>query len=86
MLIFFPPNYFSAQKDFPFPKYQKKFWREKNQLSKKFFNLAKKVGPIYINIDGTKTPIKKYICMCMFTQIVRFIINIYSHIGNFFDC
>jgi hypothetical protein len=41
-LIFFPPNFFFAQKDFPFPKYQKKkFWREKNQLGKKgrsFFN------------------------------------------------
>jgi hypothetical protein len=23
------------KKDFPFPKYQKKFWREKNQLSEK---------------------------------------------------
>jgi hypothetical protein len=35
-LILFPPkkNFF-AQKDFLFPKYQKKFWREKNQLSKK---------------------------------------------------
>jgi hypothetical protein len=33
-LIFFPPNFFfaqnEAQKDFFFPKYQKKFWREKN--------------------------------------------------------
>jgi hypothetical protein len=36
-LIFFPPNFFFAQKDFPFPKYRKKFWREKNQLSKKAF-------------------------------------------------
>ncbi len=34
--IFFPPNFFFAQKDFPFPKYKKKsFGREKNQLSKK---------------------------------------------------
>jgi hypothetical protein len=33
-LIFFPPFFF-AQKDFSFPKFQKKFWREKNQLSKK---------------------------------------------------
>jgi hypothetical protein len=29
--------FFFAQKDFPFPKYQKKFWREKNELSKKDF-------------------------------------------------
>jgi G:T/U-mismatch repair DNA glycosylase len=35
-LIFFPPNFLS-QKDFPFPKYQNKFWREKNLLSKKVF-------------------------------------------------
>jgi hypothetical protein len=28
-LIFFRQNFF-AQKDFSFPKYQKKFWREKN--------------------------------------------------------
>jgi hypothetical protein len=34
-LMFFSPNYFFAQKDFPFPKSQIKFWREKNQLSKK---------------------------------------------------
>jgi hypothetical protein len=36
-LIFFPPKFFFAQKDFPFPKYQKMFWREKSQLSKKVF-------------------------------------------------
>jgi hypothetical protein len=34
-LIFFPPKFFVAQKNFPFPKYQKKFWRGKNQLNKK---------------------------------------------------
>jgi hypothetical protein len=33
-LIFSPSKFVFAQKDFPFPKYQKKFWREKNQLSK----------------------------------------------------
>jgi hypothetical protein len=27
---FFPAKIFFVQKDFPFPKYQKKFWREKN--------------------------------------------------------
>jgi hypothetical protein len=43
-LIFFPPNFF-AQIVFPFPKYQKKFWREKINLAKKIFNLAKKVAP-----------------------------------------
>jgi hypothetical protein len=26
----FPANFFFGGKDFPFPKYQKKFWREKN--------------------------------------------------------
>jgi hypothetical protein len=31
-LIFFPPNFFCSER-FPFPKYEKKFWREKNQLS-----------------------------------------------------
>jgi hypothetical protein len=34
-LIFFPAKLFLVQKDFPLPKYQKKFWRKKNQLSKK---------------------------------------------------
>jgi hypothetical protein len=34
------------QKDFPFPKYQKKsFGGKKINLAKKFFNLAKEVGP-----------------------------------------
>ncbi len=49
-LIFFPPNFFFAQKDFPFPKYQKKsFGGKKINLTKKFFDLAKKVGPLKFN-------------------------------------
>jgi hypothetical protein len=39
---FFPAKFLFAQKDFPFPKYQKKIWREKNQLCKKVFLLSKK--------------------------------------------
>jgi hypothetical protein len=35
--LFFSRQIFFAQKDFPFPRYQKKFWWEKNQLSKKVF-------------------------------------------------
>jgi hypothetical protein len=38
-LTFFPPIFFFAQKDFPFPKYQKSFGGKK-------INLAKKVGPL----------------------------------------
>jgi hypothetical protein len=44
-LIFFPAKFFFAQKDFPFPKYQKKsFGGKKINLAKKFFNLAKMVA------------------------------------------
>ncbi len=40
-LIFFPPIFFFWSERFPFSKIQKKkFWREKYQLSKKFFNLT----------------------------------------------
>jgi hypothetical protein len=46
-LIFSRQIFFLLRKISLFQNTKKKFWREKNQLSKKFFNLAKKVGPLY---------------------------------------
>jgi hypothetical protein len=37
-----------------FPKYQKKFSGKKINLAKKFFNLAKKVGPFFKYLTNYK--------------------------------
>ncbi len=45
-LIFFPPNFFLLKKISLFQNTKKKkFGGKKINLAKKFFNLAKKVGP-----------------------------------------
>jgi hypothetical protein len=54
-LIFFPPKFFFAQKDFLFLKIpKKKFWREKNQLSKKskYFKSHQKTESIIFSLKS----------------------------------
>ncbi len=47
-LSFFPPNFFFCSERFPFSKIPKKVLAGKKiNLAKKFFNLAKKVGPFF---------------------------------------
>jgi hypothetical protein len=44
---FFSRQFFFVQKDFPFPKYQKKNWREKIYLAKKFLTWQKRFVLFY---------------------------------------
>jgi hypothetical protein len=44
-LIFFPPKFFLLRKISLFQNTRKSFGGKKINLAKKFFNLAKKVGP-----------------------------------------
>jgi hypothetical protein len=48
-LIFFPPNFFLLRKASLFQNTKKVLAGKKNNFAKKFFNLAKKVGPYEIS-------------------------------------
>jgi hypothetical protein len=47
-LIFFPPNFFLLRKISLFQNTKKKFWREKNQLSKKGRSFFRKIPTLLI--------------------------------------
>jgi hypothetical protein len=50
---FFSRQFF-AQKNFPFPKYRKKIWREKNLLCKEVFKLSKRDTSFLIGFEKHK--------------------------------
>jgi hypothetical protein len=59
-LIFFPPKLFFGILEKGNLSDQKKIWREKINLAKKFFNLAKTIFPIQKDQNTPRLPLEAF--------------------------